>query len=49
VITSTLLTLLVIPSFYDSVEIWRDKVLGLIARLRGGRAAGSDGGVINAK
>ncbi len=30
-ITSTLLTLLVIPSFYDSIEIWRDRAL---AKLR---------------
>jgi hydrophobic/amphiphilic exporter-1 (mainly G- bacteria), HAE1 family len=41
-ITSTLLTLLVIPSFYDSIEIWREKVLGLLRRLRGGRARHSD-------
>ncbi|MEW6705257.1 MAG: efflux RND transporter permease subunit [Pseudomonadota bacterium] len=38
-ITSTLLTLLVIPSFYDSIEIWRDRLLGLWQRLRGGRVA----------
>jgi hydrophobic/amphiphilic exporter-1 (mainly G- bacteria), HAE1 family len=36
-ITSTLLTLLVIPSFYDSIEIWRDKLLGLFRR-KGRRA-----------
>jgi HAE1 family hydrophobic/amphiphilic exporter-1 len=26
-ITSTLLTLLVVPSFYDSIEIWRDRAI----------------------
>jgi HAE1 family hydrophobic/amphiphilic exporter-1 len=36
-ITSTLLTLLVIPSIYDSIEIWRDKLLGLFRR-KGRRA-----------
>jgi HAE1 family hydrophobic/amphiphilic exporter-1 len=36
-ITSTLLTLLVIPSFYDSIEIWRDRVVGFFRR-RGRRA-----------
>jgi HAE1 family hydrophobic/amphiphilic exporter-1 len=35
VITSTVLTLLVIPSFYDSIENWRDKLFGLVRRLRG--------------
>jgi hydrophobic/amphiphilic exporter-1 (mainly G- bacteria), HAE1 family len=34
-ITSTLLTLLVIPSFYDSIEIGREKFGRLVARLRG--------------
>jgi hydrophobic/amphiphilic exporter-1 (mainly G- bacteria), HAE1 family len=34
-ITSTVLTLLVIPSFYDSIEIWREKFVRLVARLRG--------------
>jgi HAE1 family hydrophobic/amphiphilic exporter-1 len=33
-ITSTMLTLLVIPSFYDSIEIWRDRLLGLFRRRR---------------
>ncbi len=33
-ITSTLLTLLVIPSFYDSIEIWRDRFVGLFRRRR---------------
>ena len=28
-ITSTLLTLLVVPSFYDSIEIRRDRLVGL--------------------
>ena len=37
-ITSTLLTLLVIPSFYDSIEIWRDRFVGLFRR-RGSRPA----------
>jgi hydrophobic/amphiphilic exporter-1 (mainly G- bacteria), HAE1 family len=46
-ITSTLLTLLVIPSFYDSIEIWREKFGRLVARLRG-KAAGA-GEVISAK
>jgi HAE1 family hydrophobic/amphiphilic exporter-1 len=32
-ITSTLLTLLVIPSFYDSIEIWRDRALGWLRRV----------------
>ena len=32
-ITSTLLTLLVIPSFYDSIEIWRDRAQAALARL----------------
>jgi HAE1 family hydrophobic/amphiphilic exporter-1 len=31
-ITSTLLTLLVIPSFYDSIEIWRDRALAKFRR-----------------
>jgi HAE1 family hydrophobic/amphiphilic exporter-1 len=31
-ITSTLLTLLVIPCFYDSIEIWRDRFVGLLRR-----------------
>jgi HAE1 family hydrophobic/amphiphilic exporter-1 len=39
VITSTLLTLLVVPSFYDSIEIWRDKLGRLLGRLRGRRKA----------
>jgi len=34
-ITSTLLTLLVIPCFYDSIEIWREKFGRLVGRLRG--------------
>jgi len=33
VITSTFLTLLVIPSFYDSIEIWRDKAAAGLRRL----------------
>jgi hydrophobic/amphiphilic exporter-1 (mainly G- bacteria), HAE1 family len=46
-ITSTLLTLLVIPSFYDSIEIGREKFERLVARLRGkGPRAGE---VISAK
>ncbi len=44
-ITSTLLTLLAIPSFYDSIEIGREKVGRLFARLRGKGA----GEVISAK
>jgi HAE1 family hydrophobic/amphiphilic exporter-1 len=31
-ITSTLLTLLVIPSFYDSIEIWRDRAVAKFQR-----------------
>ncbi len=31
-ITSTLLTLLVIPSFYDSIEIWRDRAVAKFRR-----------------
>ncbi|HEY6356275.1 MAG TPA: efflux RND transporter permease subunit, partial [Burkholderiaceae bacterium] len=31
-ITSTLLTLLVIPSFYDSIEIWRDRAVAKFKR-----------------
>jgi HAE1 family hydrophobic/amphiphilic exporter-1 len=31
-ITSTLLTLLVIPSFYDSIEIWRDRAVAKFHR-----------------
>jgi hydrophobic/amphiphilic exporter-1 (mainly G- bacteria), HAE1 family len=46
-ITSTLLTLLVIPSFYDSIEIGREKFERLIARLRG--KAPRAGEVISAK
>jgi hydrophobic/amphiphilic exporter-1 (mainly G- bacteria), HAE1 family len=46
-ITSTLLTLLVIPSFYDSIEIGREKFVRLVARLRGKPAVGGD--VISAK
>jgi HAE1 family hydrophobic/amphiphilic exporter-1 len=34
VITSTLLTLLVIPSFYDSIENWRDKLVAWVRRQR---------------
>ncbi len=46
-ITSTLLTLLVIPSFYDSIEIGREKFERWVARLRGkGPRAGE---AINAK
>jgi HAE1 family hydrophobic/amphiphilic exporter-1 len=43
VITSTFLTLLVIPSFYDSIEIKRDQLLALIQRLRGRKAAPGEG------
>jgi hydrophobic/amphiphilic exporter-1 (mainly G- bacteria), HAE1 family len=39
-ITSTLLTLLVIPSFYDSIEIGREKLVRLVARWRGKPPAG---------
>jgi hydrophobic/amphiphilic exporter-1 (mainly G- bacteria), HAE1 family len=46
-ITSTLLTLLVIPSFYDSIEIWREKFGRLAVRLRGKAAAAGE--VISAK
>jgi hydrophobic/amphiphilic exporter-1 (mainly G- bacteria), HAE1 family len=46
-ITSTLLTLLVIPSFYDSIEIWREKFGRLVARLR--RKPAPAGEVISAK
>jgi hydrophobic/amphiphilic exporter-1 (mainly G- bacteria), HAE1 family len=46
-ITSTLLTLLAIPSFYDSIEIGREKFARLVARLRG-KAPGA-GDVISAK
>jgi hydrophobic/amphiphilic exporter-1 (mainly G- bacteria), HAE1 family len=46
-ITSTLLTLLVIPSFYDSIEIGREKFERLVARLRG--KAPRAGEVISAK
>jgi hydrophobic/amphiphilic exporter-1 (mainly G- bacteria), HAE1 family len=31
-ITSTLLTLLVIPCFYDSIEVWRDKLMAPFRR-----------------
>jgi hypothetical protein len=34
-ITSTMLTLLVIPSFYDSIEIARERWAGRLARLAG--------------
>ncbi|MFN9448933.1 MAG: efflux RND transporter permease subunit [Rubrivivax sp.] len=34
-ITGTLLTLLVIPSFYDSIETTRDKLAGWLSRWRG--------------
>jgi HAE1 family hydrophobic/amphiphilic exporter-1 len=33
-ITSTLLTLLVVPTFYDSIEIWKDKMLARFHSLR---------------
>jgi hydrophobic/amphiphilic exporter-1 (mainly G- bacteria), HAE1 family len=46
-ITSTLLTLLVIPSFYDSIEIWREKFGRWVAKLRGKPAA--SGEVVSAK
>jgi hydrophobic/amphiphilic exporter-1 (mainly G- bacteria), HAE1 family len=46
-ITSTLLTLLVIPSFYDSIEIWREKFVRLVARWRGKPAAAGE--VVSAK
>ncbi|HUL57557.1 MAG TPA: efflux RND transporter permease subunit, partial [Usitatibacter sp.] len=40
-ITSTMLTLLVVPTFYDSIEIWKDKLLALWGRfLRRGAKAG---------
>ncbi|MFO1220740.1 MAG: efflux RND transporter permease subunit [Burkholderiaceae bacterium] len=43
-ITSTLLTLLVIPSFYDSIEIWRERTLARFGRVKArfGRRRGSD-------
>jgi hydrophobic/amphiphilic exporter-1 (mainly G- bacteria), HAE1 family len=47
-ITSTLLTLLAIPSFYDSIEIGREKFGRLVARLSGRKKA-DVGAVINAK
>jgi HAE1 family hydrophobic/amphiphilic exporter-1 len=47
-ITSTLLTLLAIPSFYDSIEIGREKFGRLVARLSGRKKADM-GAVINAK
>ena len=37
--TSTLLTLLVIPSFYDTIEIWRDKLAARLRRLRRSQVA----------
>jgi HAE1 family hydrophobic/amphiphilic exporter-1 len=43
-ITSTLLTLLVIPSFYDSIEIWRDRALGWLRRVTRRPARASAGG-----
>jgi hydrophobic/amphiphilic exporter-1 (mainly G- bacteria), HAE1 family len=46
-ITSTLLTLLVIPSFYDSIEIWREKFGRLLARWRGKAAPARE--VVSAK
>jgi HAE1 family hydrophobic/amphiphilic exporter-1 len=49
VITSTLLTLLVIPSFYDSIEIWREKSMHLVARLRGHASPAAGSGPIVAK
>jgi len=49
VITSTLLTLLVIPSFYDSIEIWREKAGRLLGRLRGKAPRPAGGNVISAK
>jgi len=33
VITSTILTLLVIPTVYDILSGWRDRAMGLLARL----------------
>jgi hydrophobic/amphiphilic exporter-1 (mainly G- bacteria), HAE1 family len=46
-ITSTLLTLLAIPSFYDSVEIGKERFARWVARLRG--KAAEPGEVISAK
>jgi HAE1 family hydrophobic/amphiphilic exporter-1 len=44
-ITSTLLTLLVIPSFYDSIEIWRDRAVAWWRRVtRRAPARASAGG-----
>jgi len=33
-ITSTMLTLLVVPTFYDSIEIWKDKAIAAFGRMR---------------
>ncbi len=33
-ITSTLLTLLVVPTFYDSIEIWKDKAIARFRQVR---------------
>jgi len=35
VITSTLLTLLVIPTFYEILDGWRERLIGAVARRRG--------------
>lgn len=40
IITSTFLTLLVIPTFYDMTAGFRDRVIGMIQRRRGGYGAG---------
>jgi len=33
-ITSTMLTLLVVPTFYDSIEIWKDRAIARLRRVR---------------
>jgi len=39
VLTSTLLTLIVIPAFYDSLASGRDRLIGIVRRWRSGPAA----------
>ena len=44
VITSTVLTLLVIPTAYDLMSEWRDRAMGLLMRLTRARQPARSGG-----
>jgi HAE1 family hydrophobic/amphiphilic exporter-1 len=44
VITSTVLTLLVIPTVYDILSQWRDRATGLLKRLTKAKQSAGSGG-----